>query len=306
MQTNREINGATIVITGASSGFGRGAALKLAEIGANVVLAARRTEALDALVEQINSQGGRALAVTTDISDAAAVQRLAAAAIQEFGSFDVWINNAGIGVLGLFWDVPLEDYDRLIDVNLKGLVYGAHVAINHFREQGRGTLINVGSIDSEVPLAYQTVYASTKSAVLSISRSLNAELSLAGYDEIKVGTIMPWAVDTPWWTHAANYTGHAPRMAAMDDPQLVVDAIVDACTSPKEEHPVGWKAHSSNVSHRVFANFSEFLTAKVADHSVKKAMPMAPTTGAIYTPMPTTTSMDGGIRERMQREDKSD
>lgn len=150
------------------------------------------------------------------------------------------------------------------------------------------------------------VYASTKQATLSISRSLNAELKLAGYDDIKVGTTMPWAVDTPWWTHAANYTGHAPRMAAMDDAELVVDAIVAACTDPKEEQPVGWKAHSSNISHRVFANFSEFLTAKVADHSVKQAMRAEPTTGAIYEPMSTTIRIDGGIRERMQREDKTD
>ena len=301
-----DVKGATIVLTGASSGFGRGAALKLAELGANVVLAARRTEALDELAAQINAAGGRALAVTADVSKVDEVKQLALAAVAEFGGFDVWINNAGIGVLGLFWDVPLEDYDRLIDVNLKGLIYGAQVAINQFRAQGYGNLINVGSIDSEVPLAYQTVYASTKQATLSISRSLNAELKLAGYDDIKVGTIMPWAVDTPWWTHAANYTGHAPRMAAMDDPELVAEAIVAACTNPKEEQPVGWKAHSSNISHRVFANFSEFLTAKVADHSVKKAKPAAPTSGAIYEPMSTTVRIDGGIRERMQREDKAD
>lgn len=164
-------------------------------------------------------------------------------------------------------------------------------------------MVNVGSIDSEVPLAYQTVYASTKSAVLSISRSLNAELNLAGYDDIRVGTVMPWAVDTPWWTHAANYTGHAPRMAAMDDPKIVVEAIVKACTHPQEEQPVGWKAQSSNISHRIFANFSEFLTAKVADHSVSKAMLAPPTTGAIYQPMADTTGVSGGIRERMKRED---
>lgn len=303
MQSIESVEGATIVITGASSGFGRGSALKLAELGANVVVAARRTEVLEELKQKIEAHGGRALAVTTDVSDAAAVQKLADAAIDRFGHIDVWINNTGIGALGLFWDIPLEDYDRVIDVNLKGVVYGAHVAIRHFQQQGRGTLVNVGSIDSEVPLAYQTVYASTKSAVLSISRSLNEELRLAGYDNIKVGTIMPWAVDTPWWEHAANYTGHAPRMAAMDDPQLVVDAIVEACTNPKEEQPVGWKAQSSNASHRVFANISEYMTAKVADKSVKKAMRSEPTCGAIYEPMAATVSVDGGIRERMKRED---
>ncbi|RUO30788.1 oxidoreductase [Aliidiomarina sedimenti] len=303
MQPITNVKDATIVITGASSGFGRGVALKLAELGAHVVLAARRTAALEELQHTIETNGGSALAVTTDVSDAEAVQRLADAAIERFGSIDVWINNTGIGALGLFWDIPLKDYDRVIDVNLKGVVYGAHVAIRHFQQQGQGTLVNVGSIDSEVPLAYQTVYASTKSAVLSISRSLNAELRLAGYDKIKVGTIMPWAVDTPWWTHAANYTGHAPRMAAMDDPQIVIDAIVDACTNPKEEQPVGWKARSSNVSHRIFANFSEFMTAKVAQKSVQKAMHAEPNCGAIYEPMETTICIDGGIRQRMKEED---
>lgn len=81
----------------------------------------------------------------------------------------------------------------------------------------------------------QNTYAATKAAVLSLSRSLNQELRLAGEDDIKVGTIMPWAVDTPWWRYAANYTGHAPRMAMMDDPQIVIDAIVKACIHPDEE-----------------------------------------------------------------------
>lgn len=303
-QPIKDVAGATIVITGASSGFGRGAAVKLAELGAQVVLAARREDALTELAQQIESAGGEVLTVVTDVSDAQAVGGLADKTLKHFGKIDVWVNNAGIGALGLFWDIPLEDYDRVIDVNLKGLIYGAHVAINCFRKQGYGTLLNVGSIDSEVPLAYQTVYASTKSAVLSLTRSLNAELKLAGYDDIKVGTVMPWAVDTPWWTHAANYTGHAPRMAAMDDPQLVVDAIVKACTQPKEEQPVGWKAQGSNISHRMFANFSEFVTAKLADHSVHKAMLAPPTQGAIYQPMSNTTTVNGGIRERMKREDE--
>lgn len=93
---------------------------------------------------------------------------------------------------------PIEDQARVIDINLKGLMYGAHAAITQFLRQGQGVLVNVGSIDSEVPLAYQVTYAATKAAVLSKSRSLNQELRLAGHsDSIKVATIMPWAVDTP-------------------------------------------------------------------------------------------------------------
>lgn len=144
-----------------------------------------------------------------------------------------------------------------MDVNLKGLIYGAHAALRQFRAQGYGTLVNIGSIDSETPLALQNTYAATKAAVLSLSRTLNQELRLAGEADIKVGTIMPWAVDTPWWNHAANYTGHAPRMAMMDDPQIVIDAILKACIDPKEEQPVGSKAKGSNIMHHLFPDLTE-------------------------------------------------
>ena len=304
MSNDRELAGKTIVITGASSGFGRGSAEKLAGLGADVVVAARRGDVLDGLVAEITEAGGSALAVATDVSDPDQVSRLAAAAVDRFGRIDVWVNNVGIGALGLFWDIPVADHSRVIDVNLKGLVYGAHAALLRFREQGAGVLVNVGSIDSEVPLAYQASYAASKAAVLSLGRTLNEELRLVGqHDTIKVGTIMPWAVDTPWWTHAANYTGHEPRMAAMDDPSVVVDAIVAACTDPKEEQPVGPKARVSDLSHHLFPDLTERLSAKVADAEVGKAWPLAHTAGTIHEPSVDGTTVDGGIRERMKRED---
>jgi short-subunit dehydrogenase len=306
MSENQTLSGKTIVITGASSGFGRGSAEQLAELGANVVVAARRADVLEQLVAQITRAGGTAIAVQTDVSDAAAVSNLAASAIERFGRIDVWVNNVGIGALGLFWDIPIEDHARVIDVNLTGLIYGAHAALTHFRAVGDGVLVNIGSIDSEVPLAYQASYASSKAAVLSLGRTLNEELRIVGqHESIKVGTIMPWAVDTPWWTHAANYTGHEPRMALMDDPSIVVAAIVAACTDPKEEQPVGPKAHADNVSHHLFPDLTERLSAKIADAEVHKAGPLPHTTGSIHEPMPEGVTVDGGIRDRMKREDSA-
>lgn len=187
-----------MVIAGASSGFGRGAALKLGSEGAKLVVAARRKDMLDSLVTEIQSAGGEALGVETNVSDSSQVAALAAAALARFGRIDVWVNNVGVGAIGYFWEIPIEDHARVVDVNLKGLIYGAHAALGQFRAQGYGTLINTGSIDSKTPLALQNTYAATKAAVLSLSRSLNEELRLAGEDDIKVGTIMPWAVDTPW------------------------------------------------------------------------------------------------------------
>jgi len=297
------LSGTVVVIVGASSGFGRGAALKLAAEGAHVVVAARRKTMLDDLVAEVEAAGGSALAVEADVSEPADITHLAGATLSRFGRIDVWVNNVGVGAIGFFWDIPLEDHARLIDVNLKGLIYGAHAALRQFRTQGYGTLVNTGSVDSETPLALQNTYAATKAAVLSLSRSLTEELRLAGEEHIKVGTIMPWAVDTPWWVHAANYSGRAPRMAMMDDPELVADAIVRACLDPTEEQPVGWKAKASDLSHHLFPDLTERLSANVSESEAKKGMPAPNTQGAVHQPMWDGLKIDGGIRERMRQED---
>jgi short-subunit dehydrogenase len=307
MNTKHNVSGKTVVVTGASSGIGRGTAVRLAELGANVVIAARRADVLNDLAADITADGGSALAVALDVSDSSAVADLATATVDRFGRIDVWINNVGIGAFGLFWDVPVEAHARVIDVNVNGLIYGAHAALRQFRAQGEGTLINVGSVESEVPLAYQTSYAASKAAVLSLGRALNEELRLVGENRtIKVGTIMPWAVDTPFWDHTANYTGHAPRMAAMDDPSLVVEAIVAACSEPKEQQPVGPKARASNVSHQLFAGLTERLSAKMADTEVSKGSLVPDTEGSIYAPIATGITIDGGARARMKAEDAAD
>ncbi len=298
------LRGKTIVITGVSSGFGRGSAIRLAELGVNVVGAARRSKVLEELDADIKSKGGKICTVRCDVSKVEDIERLAEAAVETFGRIDIWINNVGIGALGYFWDIPLSDHSRLIDVNLKGLVYGAHVAMQHFIKNKRGILINLGSIDSEVPLALQNTYAATKAGVLSLSHSLNEELKLSGHEDIKVATIMPWAADTPWWIHAANYTGYKPRMAAMDDPEIVVEKIIEACINPKEEMTVGPKATASNVFHQIFPGITEHLSGKVAKKESEKADPAPHSTGSIYEPMEAGTTVEGNLRERMEKEDK--
>lgn len=298
-----KLQGKPIVITGASSGFGRGTALRLAAMGAHVVGAARRTAVLEGLATEIRESGGHCTMVTCDVSEPDDIRKLADTAIAEYGGIDIWINNVGVGALGYFWEIPLADHARLIDVNLKGLIYGAHAALGHFIAQGEGVLVNIGSIDSEVPLALQNTYAATKAAVLSLGRTLNEELVLAGHANIKVATIMPWAVDTPWWIHAANYTGRKPRMAGMDDPSIVIDKIIDACTDPQEEMPVGPKAAGANIFHRLFPDWSERISARLSKAESEKADHAPHTTGSIYQPMPEGAAVEGKIRERMEQED---
>jgi short-subunit dehydrogenase len=298
------IAGKTYVVTGASSGFGRGIAVKLGSLRANVVLAARRTELLQEVAAQVTAAGGNALVVTTDVAKPEDMRRLAEAAVARFGRVDVWINNAGVGAIGRFEDIPVEDHSRLVDVNLKGVIYGSHAALRLFRGQGYGSLVNMGSVDSEVPHAYQASYSATKAGILSLGRVLNEELRLAGQRAISVSTVLPWAADTPFWDHAANYTGRRQGFLAMDDPQIVVDAVVWVSLHPREELPVGGKAGAAYTSHRIFANVTERITGNIA-HREQMEGPVAvpPTSGSVHQPMPTGRGVEGGVRERMRQED---
>lgn len=302
----QRIAGSTYVVTGASSGIGRGTALRLGALGANVVLAARRTDMLDEVAGEIRRAGGKALVVTTDVSRPEEMEKLAQATVSHFGKIDVWINNAGVGAIGPFEDIPLQDHARVIDVNLKGVIYGSHVALRQFRSQGRGTLINIGSIESEVPLAYHASYAASKAGVLALGRALNEEIRLAGLGEsVAVATVLPWAIDTPFFNHAANYSGGTLRTIAPDDPKKVVNAIVWVSLYPYEEVAVGWKASGAYAAHRIAPDISETVAGSLS-HKVQMqdAPPAAPTSGNLHQPVYGSGLVEGGIRERMRKEDR--
>jgi short-subunit dehydrogenase len=294
----------TYVVTGASSGFGRGVALKLGSYGANVVLAARRTAVLEEVADQVRGAGGQALVVTTDVSRADDVERLARAAVERFGRINVWINDAAVGVIGRFEDVPVVDHARVVDVNLKGVIYGSHAALQQFRTQGYGTLVNIASVEGRVPLAYHASYTATKHAVVGLDAALNQELRLAGADTIKVATVLPWAVDTPFWEHTANYSGGTPRMVMMDGPQQVVDAIVRVSIYPRKELAVGWKASGAVLGEQIWPSLSERIAANIVDRAQRQTAPAAPPTdGSLFEPMAAGTTVEGNARARMERED---
>jgi len=295
----RKVAGKTYVIVGASSGFGRGVAEELGRYKANVVLAARRTELLEEIAGNIRTAGGTAIVVTTDISKPEEVQRLADAATKQYGKVDVWINMAGVGAIGKFWEIPQEDQARVLDVNLKGFIYGSHSAINLFRKQGYGVLINMGSVDSETPHAYQATYSATKAGVRSLSLALGQELRLNDLDKIKVVVIEPWAVDTPFWRHAANYTGVEQKFAMMDEPDKVVNAVLRKSLRPKKIVPVGWKAKGSSFFANVMPRFNEWLTGNVAHKYQVEMGPETPATqGAVHKPMAEGRGVDDGVDER--------
>ncbi len=300
----QSLKGKTYVVIGASSGFGKGVALKLGQYGANVVIAARRDELLSEVADKINGFGGKALVVPLDISDKEAIENLRTRAIDAFGNIDGWINNSGVYMVGRFWEIPIDEQSKLIDVNLKGYLYGTYAAATRFIDQGYGTIVNVGSIDSEIPMAYNAAYASTKAAIRSMSQAINQEFRLAGFPDIRVVTIEPWAVDTPLWQHAVNYTGGTPRQAAMDDPSKVVDAIIRSLFTRKQEVPVGWKSATFFHFHRLFPHTSERMSADLHHrYQYENAPPARNTSGNLHRPMKSGTGIDDNNRERIRQEE---
>lgn len=295
--------GRVYVITGASSGIGRGVALALAAQHANVVLAARGAEALEIVAQQVRAAGGTPLVVVTDVSRADAVQQLADAAVARFGRIDVWINDAGVGALGPFTRIPPADHARVIEVNLNGVIFGSHAALRQFAKQGAGTLVNIGSVEGELPLAWHASYAASKAGVMALGRALNEELRRAGQKKIAVATVLPSATDTPFFRHAANYSGHPLGLVLLDPPSKVVNVVLHAALHPREEMPVGWKARLVYHGHRLAPDVAEWGAALFYEKAMlEDAPPAADTSGNLYVPSPPPGAVEGGVRERMRRE----
>ncbi|TPG46387.1 SDR family NAD(P)-dependent oxidoreductase [Roseomonas nepalensis] len=298
------VAGRTYVVTGASSGFGRGVAERLGGYGANVVLAARREAVLEEVASAVRAGGGQALVVPTDVSDPAQVERLAAAAVGRFGRIDAWVNNAAVASIGRFEEVPLADHARVVDVNLKGAIYGSHAALRRFRAQGAGVLVNVSSVEGRVPVALHASYAATKAGLIALGAAIEEELRGAGLDgAIRVSTVEPWAVDTPFWDHAGNYTGRASRMTTMDGPEAVVDAVVWMSIHPETEYAVGWKARGAVLGSRIAPRWAERLAGAVVRRAQLEEAPPGPVgPGAVHAPVAAGTGVEGGVRARMAAE----
>ena len=182
-----------IVITGASSGLGEATAQHLSTLGAIVVLGARRVERIEALAHELNTAGAQALALQTDVTDAAQVQALVDAAISKYGRVDVMLNNAGLMPHSPLERLKIEDWDRMIDVNIKGVMYGIAAVLPHMIERRSGHIINVSSVAGHKVRPGSVVYSATKHAVRVISEGLRQEVKAHG---LRTTIISPGAVDT--------------------------------------------------------------------------------------------------------------
>lgn len=230
-----------IVITGATSGIGLTTARRAAARGARLVLVARNEDALRQLTFELSKKGGEVIHVVADVGIEEDMRRVARSAVERFGGFDTWINNAGISIFGRSEDVSLEDQRRLFQTNFWGVVHGSLVAAEHLKKQG-GAIINLGSEVSDRAVPLQGIYSASKHAVKGFTDSLRLELEEEGAP-VAVTLIKPAAVDTMFIGHAKNYLAVEPRLPPpIYAPDVVADAILHAAEHFRRDIFVGGAA----------------------------------------------------------------
>ncbi|MET9323525.1 SDR family NAD(P)-dependent oxidoreductase [Streptomyces sp. NPDC003038] len=293
------MRGLVVVITGASSGIGRATALACARRGARVVLAARSEESLRAVAAQCSAAHREAegFAVPTDVTDVAAVHALAAAATSRYGRIDVWVNSAAVGILGRFDQMPPAELRRLLDVNLLGAVHGARAAIPVMHRQGHGLLIDIASmLGGAVQAPYMSGYAMSKAALTTFDHVLRQELSLIGAHGITVCSMLPGAVDTPFFHNAANHTGRRLRsMPPVATPERVARAVVGAVRRPRRRVLVGPYTRLLALAYALAPRLVRSAVTWRTEHAYFGAPGTAPqTTGTLYTPSARNAAVRGG------------
>ena len=228
------------LVTGASSGIGEATAALLAELGAAVAVAARRKDRLDDLVRRIEDKGGRAVAIETDVTDRSQAEAAVEQTVAELGRLDTVVNNAGVMLLGPIEDAPVEEWERMVSLNVMGVLYVAHAALPHLLAAAEqpprrvADLVNISSVAGRVARAGSGVYNATKWGVGAFSESLRQEFTRR---HLRVSLVEPGAVKTELATHVrpevwerqGNVFADTELMEAVD----IADAIAYVVTRPR-------------------------------------------------------------------------
>jgi short-subunit dehydrogenase len=294
MVVHSRVEDSVAVITGASSGIGRATARAFARCGASLVLAARRRQPLEEAVRECTALGAKAIAEPVDVSNSDDVQRLSQRAIHAYGRADVWVNNAAVSLFSRLDEGPIEAHRRVIEINLLGYIYGARWAVGHFRERGRGVLVNVSSGAAYVGQPYTSAYVVSKFAIRGLGECLRQEL--VDLPDVHVCTILPGPTDTPLFQHAGNYTGRAVKpMPPVADAERVANAIIKAVVSPRREIFIGGGRMLPMVKTLAPRSIERLVGWMVRQlHFQSEPAPLS--TGNLFEPMAEGADVSGGWR----------
>lgn len=275
-------SGLSVVITGASSGIGKATALAFARGGANLTLASRGKTELASAAAACKRVGGQAQFIETDVTEPVMTRALAKAAVRSYGKIDVWVNDAGIGAVGRFNEVPIEAHDQVIRTNLMGYLHGAHAVMPYFLASRSGILVNVISFGAFVGTPFGASYTATKFGLRGFSESLRAELQ----DEpgIHICDVFPGFVDTPGVSHAGNYTGHRLNVRAPDRPEQVADAIVRLVRHPKDKVSVGATAKLAPLAYALAPGLGRWAMTRMLGLAIASAPEQAADAGSLFSP----------------------
>jgi len=222
------------IITGASSGIGFATALALSKAGAKVAIGARRVDKLEALAKKISDDGGEVFYQKLDVTQKLECDNFAKAVLEKWGSIDILVNNAGLMPLSFFKSLKIDEWDRMIDVNIKGVLYSTASVISHMKEKKSGHIVNISSVAGRVVFAGGSVYCATKYAVAAFSEGLRQEFSVRS--NIRVTSIEPGAVateltDTITDESLKGFVENTKKMQALQANDIA-NAILYAVESP--------------------------------------------------------------------------
>ncbi|NMF67468.1 SDR family oxidoreductase [Brasilonema octagenarum] len=259
----KPINQQVVAIVGASSGIGRETALKFAKRGAKVMVAARSESGLQSLVEEIQRFGGEATYVIADVSEFEQVKAIADKTVAQYGRLDTWVHLAATGVLSPFEIITPEEFQRVVDVNLMGQVYGAMVALPHLKKEGRGALIHISSMQGRRSLPLQSPYCAAKHGLEGFLETLRVELQHEGLP-ISVTSILPATINTPYYNKVRTKLGVKPTgIPPYYQPSVVADAILYTAEHPTRDFIVGDVGRILDVLQRISPKLVDSILAVI-------------------------------------------
>jgi NAD(P)-dependent dehydrogenase (short-subunit alcohol dehydrogenase family) len=247
----KPIQDQVVVIVGATSGIGMNTAIEFGKRGARVVLAGRSEADLRNVLTRIRENGGDGITVTADVSNWEQVKGIADQALGTYYRIDTWVNLAAVSIWGAFSTITPEEFKRIIDVNFMGQVYGAMAALPIIRQQNKGSIIFVSSVEARVPLPLHSAYAASKHAIDGFVRSLRMELDHAMIP-INITSIMPSSINTPFFAKAKTNLGVKPRpFPPVYESGPVSSAILYAAEHPVREIVVGGAGFLMQIIERI-------------------------------------------------------